>query len=267
MLSAESAIHRFRRDLTVSTLLKSVLIGIALAALLIGPMIGGMRDGSFVLLVVGVLWLVLSFRSVRGSRIAAGSPSLIASGQFDAAEERIVEALHSFSLFRSVKLLSLHHLAMLRHAQRRWDETIALSRALLRQRLGSASELGKSASLILADSLLETGDLRGAHDCLVRLYEQRLMLGQALSLLSVQLEYLARIGAWDQMLEQVQTRVQLAELMPTESAATVQALLALAARKTARENWCDWLRRRAELLVDPALLIERRPVLGELWNR
>lgn len=267
MISAQSAIHRFQRDLTVSTLLKCVLVGIALAALLIGPMIGGMLDGSIVLLVVGVLWLVLSFRSVRGSRIAAGSPSLIASGQFDAAEQHIVEALHSFSLFRSVKLLSLHHLALLRHAQRRWDETIALCRALLRQRLGATSDLGTSANLILADSLLETGDVHGAYECIMRMYDRRLALGQALNLLSVQLDYLARIGAWEQMLEQVQTRAQLAELMPTESAAMVQALLALAAKRTARDNWSDWLRRRAELLVDPTLLIERRSALAALWNR
>jgi hypothetical protein len=129
MISAESAIHRFRRDLTVSTLLKSVLIGAALLALIIGPMLGGKFDGTIVLLGVGAVWLVLSFRSVRGSRIAADSPVLIASGQFEIAEKRIVEALHSFSLFRSVKLLSLHHLALLRHAQRRWQETIMLSRA------------------------------------------------------------------------------------------------------------------------------------------
>ena len=48
--------------------------------------------------------------------MAADSPSLIASGQFDEAEQEIEKVIRSFWLFRSVKLLSLHHLAVLRHA-------------------------------------------------------------------------------------------------------------------------------------------------------
>lgn len=267
MISTESAIHRFRRDLTVSTLLRSLLLGAALSALVVGPMIGGLFDGSIMLLLVGGLWLVLSYRSVRGSRIAAGSPSLIASGQYEVAEQHIVEALHSFSLFRTVKLMSLHHLAMLRHAQQRWQETIMLCRALLRQRLGAQSSLSRSAHLILADSLLEMNDLRGAHESLMHLYDQRLSLPEATTLLSVQLDYLSRIGAFTQMLDQVNTKVQLAELMPAGSAGQAQALLALAAKKAGRADWELWLRRRAELLLDPKRLIEHRPLLAELWNR
>ena len=116
MLSAEHAITRCKRDMTLGALLRAALLTAALAAVLVGPFVGGAFDGSLVLVLVGVLWLVLSYRSVRGSRIAADSPSLIAAGQFEAAERRIGEALHAFSLFRNVKLLSLHHLALLRHA-------------------------------------------------------------------------------------------------------------------------------------------------------
>ena len=65
MISAESAINRFRRDLTVSTLLKGVLVCSALAALVIGPFIGGMLDGSLVLLVVGIV------RKIKVARYAA----------------------------------------------------------------------------------------------------------------------------------------------------------------------------------------------------
>ena len=266
MISAQHAITRFKRDLTLSTLLKVLLLVAAAGALFIGPALGGAFDGSLALVLVGVTWLVLSYRSVRGSRMAADSPSLIAAGQFEAAEHRIGEALRAFSLFRTVKLLSLHHLAVLRHAQRRWPETALLCRALLRQRLGPASGLGKSTRLILADSLLAMNDLRGAHECIARLYEHRLALGEALSLLGVQLDYLARIGAWQQMLHALPTRVQMAELMPTTSAAQAQALLALAARKTGRMEWESCLKRRAELLVDPDQLIERRPILRELWD-
>jgi hypothetical protein len=265
MISAESAIHRFRRDLTVSTLLKTVLVAVALLAIVVGPFVGGAFDGSLVLIVVGAVWLVLSYRSVRGSRMAADSPSLIASGQFEVAEQHIVDSLHSFSLFRTVKLLSLHHLALLRHAQQRWQETAMLCRALLRHRLGPASGLGKSTHLILADSLLEMGDVRGAYDSLAGLYQQRLTLGEALNLLGVQVDYMCRIAAWDAMLDQLPTRAQLAELMSTTRSAQTQALLALAAKKTGRGEWEQYLRRRAELLVEPAELVHRRPVLAELW--
>ena len=74
--------------------------------------------------------------------------------------------MRSFSLFRTVKLLSLHHLAVLRHAQRRWRDSAMLSQALLRQRLGSLQGVSRSSRLMLADSLLELGDLRGAHEAL-----------------------------------------------------------------------------------------------------
>ena len=141
-----------------------------------------------------------------------------------------------------------------------------LCRALLRQRLGPASGLGRSSHLILADALLEMNDLRGAHESLLRLYDQRLSLGEALNLLGVQLDYLGRIAAWDAMLAQLATRVQLTELMPTPAAAQAQALLALAARKRGRADWESYLRRRAELLVDREKLIDRRPVLRELWD-
>jgi hypothetical protein len=267
MLSAKHAITRCKRDMTLGAVLRAGLLTAALAAVLVGPFVGGAFDGSLVLLLVGVVWLVLSYRSVRGSRIAADSPSLIAAGQFDAAERRIGEALHAFSLFRNVKLLSLHHLALLRHAQQRWQETAMLCRALLRQRLGGgAGGLGKSTQLILTDSLLELDDLRGAHESLARLYEHRLSLAEALKLLGVQLDYLSRIGAWDQMLWALPKRVQMCELMPTPRAAQAQALLALATRKTGRGEWETYLKRRAALLVDPQLLINRRPLLRELWS-
>jgi hypothetical protein len=45
----------------------------------------------------------------------------------------------------------------------------------------------------------------------------------------------------------------------------VQALLALASHKLNRPDWAGWLKRRVELLMDPAPLVERRPILRELF--
>jgi uncharacterized protein YfdQ (DUF2303 family) len=60
-------------------------------------------------------------------------------------------------------------------------------------------------------------------------------------------------------------KVQLAELLPTEASARVQALLALAAKKVGKTELSEWLKKRAELLVDSQELARMRPVVGELW--
>jgi hypothetical protein len=88
---------------------------------------------------------------------------------------------------------------------------------------------------------------------------------EALTLQQLQLEYQARIGSFGQMLVDVKTKVQLAELMPAPQAARAQGFLALAAKKLGRAELSGWLRRRAELLCPPAMLVSERPILAELW--
>jgi hypothetical protein len=232
---------------------------------LVGPWLGKRFDPTIALFAIGMIWLVLSFRSARGSRQTAMFPSLIAAGQYDVAEQQIERTLNSFSIFKSVKVLSLHNLAMLRHAQSRYQESAMLCRALLGQRLGPLDHLSKTSRLILADDLLELNDTSGAYEAIARLYGYRLTLGEALRLLWVEQDYLWRIGAWDRMFSGIATKLQLAELLPTQQSARTQALLALAAKKVNRMDWSAWLRRRVELLSDLQSLIGQRPVLRELW--
>jgi len=262
MIRADDAIARLRRDLTIGTILKATLITVLIASILLENLFTSQISFPLVLVLVVVVWLVLSYRSIKGSRLAAESPSLIASGQYDEAEESIDQALRSFSVFRSVKLSSLHHLAALRHAQRRWHETATLCRALLRER---ETGLGTSVRLVLADSLLEIGDVPGAYEALIWLYQRRLSLGQALQLLAIQLDYLWRVEAWSEMMAHPRQKAELTELMTADSSARCQALMALAAKKTGRSDWHEWLLRRAHLLVDPRELTDRRPVLRDLW--
>src|SRR5258706_9943931 len=166
-----------RRDLTLGSVLKGLMLGAAMFCLLLDAVARPAGfSGSVALAVIGGGWLMLSYRSWKGSRIAAVSPALIASGNFEQAERHIDEALRAFSLFRTVKLRSLHHLAVLRHAQRRWMETVVLCQALLQQRLGALGGVSRSTMLILADSLMQVGDLRTAHRALEGLYAQRLSL-------------------------------------------------------------------------------------------
>jgi hypothetical protein len=266
MTSARHAIARFRRDITLGRVLNVILlIAVAFSFFLGGIFHSGVGD-VFAVFILGVIWMVLGVQSMRGTRLAAGSSSLIATGQFDQAEHQIEQALRSFSLFRSAKLMSLHHLALLRHAQRRFEDAAELCRALLRQRLGSLKALSRQSRLVLADSLLELGDVHGASDAIQGLYSQRLTLAEALRLLGVQLDYLSRISAWEAMLDGLSSKVQLAELMNTQNAARTQALLALAAGKLGRADLQEYLRRRVELLTDVDELIRQRPILHDLYR-
>jgi hypothetical protein len=266
LIRAETAIHRFRRDLTFGRVVRG-LFAFAFVATLLLPLTRLRLDPMFVLPIIACGFLVLSIGSVKGSRLITDSPSLIAAGQFEEAERRIDQALRGFSLFRHVKVLGLHHLALLRHAQKNWHESAMLCRALLGQKLGTLQGLGKPARLMLADALLEMGDVRSAGEVISDLFCQRLSLAEVQKLLAVQLDYQASTGAWDEMTSGITAKVQVTELMPAASAARSQALLALAARHTGRNDWSQWLRRRAELLADVQRLAGERPVLWELWGR
>ncbi|HEX8522821.1 MAG TPA: hypothetical protein VF669_11230 [Tepidisphaeraceae bacterium] len=264
MIPAQLAISRLRRDLTLGLALNIVLCVLAAACLVLPMSIGGF-GGIMLLTLVGVIWLGLSYQSVKGSRLAAGSPGLIAAGELEIAEHQIESALKSFSLYRTSKLMALHHLALLRHAQKRWEDCAQLCRELLQQRLGSLRPLERPTRLMLAEALLELNDLPAAHLAILQLYQQRLTLGEATNLLLVQLDYETRISSWEQMCQGLSAKAQLAELLPAGKSARAQAFLALAARKAGYEDWSQWLRRRAELLVDVNELTKGRPVLWELW--
>src|SRR5205085_2618420 len=99
LMPAQSAIARFNRDLTLGRVLNFVLLAGIVLSMMFGAAVNSrMGDVLLVVMILGV-WMVLGYQSVRGSRLAAGSPSLIASGQYDLAEEQIESALRSFSLF------------------------------------------------------------------------------------------------------------------------------------------------------------------------
>ena len=282
MIQAERAIRDLRRDLTIGRLLKFAA-GVAVAAALVTATAVG-PGGSGVMVFVAVVFgtTVLGARMNRGSAVVAESPSLIAAGQFDEAEQQIERVLGTFWTLRSAKLVGLHHLAVLRHAQRQWRESALLAGAVLRLsrpgwvarwitggKAGRSAvlpaELGRTARLMLADSAIELNDLPTAHDALAGLYADRLSLTEAMNLLVIQLEYEARLGAWAAMLANVGQKVQLAELLPAGAAGRAQGLLALAAGRAGRVELAAWLRRRVELLVDVGELVAQRPVLSDVF--
>jgi tetratricopeptide (TPR) repeat protein len=266
-MKAQDAISRFRRDSALSLFLKGVLgVGAALVLMLHFVPLGTSISPSLLLMALGMIWLALWYRTIKGSRLAAESSTLIASGRLEQAEEQIEQSLRSFSMSRSVKSLGLLNLALVRLAQKRWPDTALLCRELLAGKKQPSEHVSKSGRLMLADSLLEMGDLRATHEALSGLYQHRLNLSEAMSLLRLQGDYLAAIGAWEELMRGIEGKVALAEIMPTQNSARVQATLALAANKTGRIEWSNWLRRRVELLVDVPELVAQRPILGEIWE-
>lgn len=265
MLSTDDAILRARRDLAMGTFVRRALLVSMLVVALLGPILqGGWVSGA---ILVGLLfcWLSLQARSFRRSQEAVQSSMLIAAGEYQQAEAQIERSLKGFSIARNAKLIGLHHLALLRHAQRRFDETVMVCRALL-DRPTKMDHVERSSRLMLADSLLELGDLRGAHDAIVGLYNYRLSLAEAMQLLVIELEYSARASAWKEMINNAPTKIDLSEAMPTVSSARAQACLALAAKNSGLSELSQWLRRRAELLVDPSELVRDKQFLAELWE-
>jgi hypothetical protein len=267
MITAQAAIYRYRRDVAVGRVLRSLLFAAGIAAGVVLPLLVDGFDAYIGLALVLGVWLMLGVTSAKNSRILVPSTALIATGQFEEAERRIDQAMHAFTMSRTSKLLGLHHLTVLRHKQRRWQDAVTLGRAVLKQHLTAFPSLERATRLILADSLLETGDVRGAGESLAPLRFHSLDLQETLAMLQVELDVMSRQGAWDAMLAGLPGKVQLAELLPPGASAKVQAMLALAAQKRGVTQWSDWLRRRVELLTDVGKLCEDRPVLWELWQK
>src|SRR3954462_15193885 len=143
MLTAQAAIHRYQRDVVVGRALRFLLVGGGAVSVLVLPFVLRGFEPTIGLSIVLGAWLWLSFASAKNSRILAPSPELIATGQFEEAEERIERGLRAFSLSRTSKLPGLHHLAALRHKQRRWQDAAALCRAVLGQRLPAGPGPGR----------------------------------------------------------------------------------------------------------------------------
>jgi hypothetical protein len=261
MITVDRAINRVRRDLTLATLLKFAL-GLALAGCF---MVGPDNLRFLAIITIGSLWFWLSLNSARGSRVAAASPVLIAAGNYEEAERNIERVVRTFSLFRNVKLQALHHLAVLRHAQHRWQESATLAKALLGQRLGALQPINISTRLLLADALLEMNDMTGVYETLSSIRRDQLSLGEMLKFQTLEVEYCTNIAAWDVVMDHVMNRVRLTELMPAGPSGRTQAMIALAALKRGKNELSTWLKSRAELLIDVPNLLVERPALRELW--
>ncbi len=262
-ISADRAVARARAAMLLSTAVRTVIVVMAIVGMAMVVVLHDDSAGSVILLSAISFWLMLTLHTVRNQQGLRRVGLMIESRRFDDAEQTLAGALGSFSLYRAPVLQALQNLAALRHLQQRFDQTRILSAELLRH--DPRPQSSRPIRLLLAEAALALDDLHTAHATLTQIGNSGSSLRETLKLTELQIDYCVRIGAWPQALENLPWKIELAELLPTESAAHVQALLALAAMKLHRLDWASWLRHRVELLVDPNPLIERRPILREVF--
>jgi hypothetical protein len=164
------------------------------------------------------------------------------------AEAAIAEQMRKRPLLAWVRLLLYHRLAVLRHRQQRFAESAAICTAILGRRLGPAGDIRAHLLLMLAEAQLQCGHMPGTYAALEQLYRTRLTLLEALQRLALQTRYELTIGRDDAVLNQLDQKVQFAELMPAPQAGMMHAMLAQAATRTGQAPLARWLKQRAELL-------------------
>jgi hypothetical protein len=264
MIQVDQAIRRVNRSVALTWAIHA-LLALAVGG---GLIVGSILQVPSILLasIPCILWVLLAVNGYRETHNAMRWPMLIASGDLEQAEQEIENAIHGFSVMRSVKLLSLHHLSVLRMAQRNWADAARLSKAMQGHHLSKDGSLKRASLLVLAASAARVGQMHDAYSALQRLRRMPLTLDEQLSLLHAESVYLGRLGAWDALAWRIDVKVRMAELMPTEYAVQTQAFLALAARRTGQSQWTGYLSRRCELLCDVAVLAGEEPVLAELWQ-
>ena len=262
-LSAEQAITLARRWIVGSWLLNAVLFGLVIVATVWGYVSGlGLAPGF----AVGVLYFVVLVAGVQSRQLVLAAVPLIAAGDFVEAEQQLGQSLRSFSLLRSTKLIGLQQLATLRHAESKWADAARICRELSNRRGGTGrpgSGFDVQNRLMLAESLVELGDVHGAGVELLGLASLQLDLRETLLLTLVRLDVQSRMGHWEAMMADPQATMNLIELMPTVPAARAYALMALAADRVKAAGWRALFARRATLLMDANDIVANRPIVRE----
>lgn len=248
----------FNRRIAVDDVLRTAMIGLAIAAglaALLMPDIG-IVSGLIAPGIILALWLWWSASTAKAGRALAGVADVMAADP-QHAEQLIQDAIRVRPVMRWARLLTYHRLAGLRHLQKRYQESAAISLCLLAQPLkGPAASVRPHLLLMLAEAQLELGNLPGSYHALAHLQQSRLSLTEALQRLSLQTRYELAASAYDAALHRSKAKVELAELMPAAHGATMHAMLATAAERTDQTRLANWLWQRAELLA-PRDLYER----------
>lgn len=252
---------RFSREMRIDAALRGLILAGVVAAAVFAFAFEGASDAWSVAAVLAVLgvWLAVSTISAKASRAL---PAITAAIEADpgGAEAMVEENLRRRPLLRWVRLMLYHRLAVLRHRQGRWEESVAICEAVLAQPMGPARQVRPHLLLMLAEARLQFGDLIGAYPALLELYGTRLGLTESLQRLALQTRYEVMAGRHDAALHRADQKIEMAELMPAPQCGAMHALLAVAARQTDQPDLARWFEARAELLCTPEQLAQMAQV-------
>lgn len=262
-IDTRAALAQVRRTGVMAMIVRIALL-VAMTCGFVLVSMGQTAIGGALMAAVIAILFTLATRSMRAQQTLGRASTLIGTGDLDGAEEVLAEVVRGFSLHRGPRLGALQNLAALRHAQRRFPEAAAIASELLRSRRPD-DQTNRTLRLMLAECSLEMNDLATAHRALTQI-GPLLPVREMLKMLELQVDYCVRVSAWQAALDQLPMKIELAELLPADAAARVQALLAVAAKKLGRDDWSEWLKRRVELLTDAKRLVESREVLREVWG-
>lgn len=238
---------------------------VLMVAAIFATSVVGFRQGfgSTPAFAAAAVWLGVLIVSVRARRLAIDAVPLIAAGEFGLAEDRLSQSLRSFSVLRSTRLLGLQQLALLRHSQSNWADVAKLCRELVDRQRPAERAIDVPSRLMLAESLVELGDIAAASREINLLTTRRLGLRDTLMLTHLRIELQVAAGHFAEAVGRLETTLALIELMPANVAARCHALLALAAKQMGLAQWHSFLARRATLLTDADGLIAARPILRD----
>ena len=246
----------FRRRMVFATAARWALVVAMLVAFFAGGFFepaGQARTAPFALGVILLAWLALVFLSLRTARSVQTAMLLIASQQYDDAEQMLDDALRGISIFRNTLLVACQHLGILLHAREHHAQASTVFRAILRTarvRTGRVRSLEASIRLQLADTELSLGRLPETYEAFHPIFGAPLSLAQRLALLPIELRYALATDHTRHAVEDLREKIRYAELLDATEAAWVHALLAEACRREGMTVQAEFLRRRAGLYHD-----------------
>jgi hypothetical protein len=259
---AATLIRRAKRGIWAAKLARFGLLCLAIAGFMLSQG-HTLSAGMGLLFATAMAWVLLVARTAKNQEDLLRVPNWIEAKQLDRAEAAVGQTLTRFSLAVQPRLQGLRLAAVSRNHRAWHADARDLAATALNYR--TPKPAADALRLIIAEASLELGDLSAAHLALSSILPP-LAMRDSLKLLELQTDYCVRVGAWPHAAHDLPSKVDLAELLPADHSALVQAMLALAAKRIGWTQWSTWLARRAELLVDRATLIERRPILSELFS-
>ncbi|MEK6642298.1 MAG: hypothetical protein AABZ08_00185 [Planctomycetota bacterium] len=203
-------------------------------------------------MLAGIAWMVLTVLSTRQVKSANQAATYLSAGRLDLAEQELTSALGSFSLHRTGKLMVCHNLAVVVHGQKNYHAAAELCDAIIGLHGNVSKSLGRVCRMLLADCRLFLGDTLAAFKALQPLLgrDAKLSLTEQMMLLPIELRCLVAQGKYAEAADNLEWKVQRAELLDSFRSALVHALLAKSLRELGRNESADFLQRRAGLLHD-----------------